>query len=69
MEQQRTKNHRGFNKGRRDVWTQEKADERALGLLIEMDLRDAGVAEFLELSQEVLGMKAETAASIKLEQG
>jgi hypothetical protein len=63
IEQQRNKHHRGFNRARRDIWTQEKADERALGQLIEMDLRDEGVAEFLELSQEILGMKVENAPS------
>jgi len=38
------------SKGKRpEPWTQERADERALGLLIELQLQDESVAEFLEL--------------------
>jgi hypothetical protein len=37
------------NKRGKEQWTQEKANERALGLLIELQLQNEGVAEFLEL--------------------
>ena len=50
----RRRQQKGPIKRPHDVWTQAKADERALGLLIEMDLRDEGVREFLELSRLVL---------------
>ena len=61
LEQQRRKSQKGSRRGRNEVWTQEKADERALGLLIELDLRDEGVAEFLELSREALVEKEDHA--------
>jgi hypothetical protein len=66
LEQQQKRSQKGGRRGRHDVWTQEKADERALGLLIELDLRDEGVAEFLELSREALLGRAE---NVKMEDG
>jgi hypothetical protein len=36
-------------------WTRDKADERALGLLVELQMRDEGVAEFAELVNSLLG--------------
>jgi len=44
-----------YRKKKGEVWTQAKADERALGMLIEMQLKDEGIAEFVELGREVLG--------------
>lgn len=35
-------------------WTQENADKRAVGLLVEMQMRDEGVAEFAELIKVIV---------------
>jgi hypothetical protein len=47
-----------------EPWTQEKADERALGLLIELQLRDEGVAEFLELVKLKLDEKEKQSEAV-----
>lgn len=53
MEEARRKNPNTPRKQRTEIWTQSNADERALGMMIEMQLRDEGVAEFLDLVRVV----------------
>lgn len=49
-EEERLRPRRNLPKKRKaEIWTQQKADGRAVGLLCEIYVRDEGVAEWLEL--------------------
>jgi hypothetical protein len=51
-------------------WTRDKADERALGLLLEMQMRDEGVAEFVELVRGILTPKEDMQLDdVKVDEG
>jgi hypothetical protein len=54
-----------LRRSKHEVWTQEKADERAMGSLVEMQLSDEAISEFLLLSKEYQDVDEEKEEEVK----